>query len=977
MVLAPADFYAYSRATGVPVPEDPEERAQMAPEVLAFRRNQLVAPREESNLLQNLGLAAAGLGLAGLGAFGARRLLRRQPAAPKELISKQQPSEEAVYKIANLNKETPVQPSKEPPVGAQDNLTSFLRDLREREELRSIPRPTTPYRPGSIADRVARQMLESSEERNPESPSYISKLNERKAVRAQQNQELANAVRNALLSGEEQSGYDLSTPQVETAGKSSQQALNEAKERRQQRQPAPITRDWNQKLFDDRGMLRTEVILNHLGDDNVVPRSIAQQLMSSAIKDARGNILSFKDSNAVFTATRHVRENLLAHDYQNSIKNYLVTEPGDYQAIQSRGFGWSAKPALQTDVVTVQRGEEGKPEVVNISRRASGKFDVSDYEPLYLDEHGNLIRKSDIGTSGTPDASTGTGIGEEVGQAVAFVPREEVAKFVASPGATGSGTERYKGQGVGYAIGGVKEFGGGSGAGTSGDVKLLPVLSVDEHTEKGNVGYSDKTGNLYARVKAVALTGDERLQPLLDVDFGTYFYKHPVTGKYWKSPEEAANFVNQVHDQFNKTQLKNIQNQIESKDVYRGALEVALSDPAGRKRKTWVDPYDRLSMSDASTLSSHMQDVLLQKGVIQEAQTEDGAKYLRQTRYSVPEIINGQETKKWTLGLSNIGEFEVTAGKGKPNHYEYLQAVQNAYESLTGNRLADLDLALTLHQKKGGKFLGGSSSNPYLNKALTIANTITQVSGTGRQRVLEPGATDQLSERYGLGARVSERPSRTLPSRQTSIPLVSASFEPVYEWNEEKEIMEYLGEKAMYKTVTKEISPAEIGGRRLAAAMLDYRERSGQPMRRTDFSQMSLDIANQEGADPLEVQRQAMLAARGSGQARATGRMMQEGRRGLSAMDRISPAEEVAQTVAAYDFGETIGGDIEAAIQSSRAFEIDPELAARQAARAKIEPPGATETFSVDDQRVSELTAHALSQAHAQKKRRLGKRSKR
>lgn len=976
MVLAPADFYAYSRATGVPVPEDPEERAQMAPEVLAFRRNQLVAPREESNLLQNLGLAAAGVGAAGLGFLGARRLLRRQPASPEGLVSKRQPSNEAVREIANFNKETPVQPSKEPPVGVQNNLTSFLRDLREREELRSIPRPTTPYRPGSIADRVARQMLESSEERNPESPSYISKLNERKAVRAQQNQELADAVRNALLSGEEQSGYDLSTPQVETAGKSSQQALNEAKERRQQRQPAPITRDWNQKLFDDRGMLRTEVILNHLGDDNVVPRSIAQQLMSSAIKDARGNVLSFKDSNAVFTATRHVRENLLAHDYQDSIKNYLVTEPGDYQAIQSRGFGWSAKPASQTDVVTVQRGEEGKPEVVNISRKASGKFDVSDYEPLYLDEHGNLIRKSDIGTSGTPDASTGTGIGEEVGQAVAFVPREEVAKFVASPGATGSGTERYKGQGVGYAIGGVKEFGGSSGAGTSGEINPLPVLSVDEHIEQGSVGQSSN-GNIYAKVKPISLVGDSRLQTRLDQDYGNFFYKHPVTGKYWQSPEEAAAFVNQVHEQFNQKQLGQINTQLQTTEVYRGPLEVALSDPAARRRKTFVDPYQRLSATDESTLSSQMQDILLQKGVIQETQTEEGAKYLRQTRYSVPEIIDGKETKMWTLGLGHVGQFEPTLEQGKRNNYEYLQAVQNAYESLTGNRLADLDLAITLHQKKGGQFLGGPSANPYLNKALTIANTITQVAEPTRQRVLEPGATEQLSERYGLGASVSERPSRTLPSRQRTVPLVSASSEPVYEWNEEKGIMEYIGDQVNYRTINKEISPAEIGGKRLAAAMLDYRERSGRPMRRTDFSQMSLDIANQEGADPLEVQRHAMLAARGSGQARSTGRMMQEGRRGLSAMDRISPAEEVAQTVAAYDFGETIGGDIESAIESSRVPQIDPELAARQAERAKIEPPGTTETFSVNDQRLSETMAHLLSQSKAQRQRRSGKRGNR
>lgn len=83
MALSPADFYAYSRATGAPVPEDPEERAQMAPEVLEFRRNQLKAPEQESNPLAALGAAALGLGaLAGLG-FGARALMRRGQQIPK------------------------------------------------------------------------------------------------------------------------------------------------------------------------------------------------------------------------------------------------------------------------------------------------------------------------------------------------------------------------------------------------------------------------------------------------------------------------------------------------------------------------------------------------------------------------------------------------------------------------------------------------------------------------------------------------------------------------------------------------------------------------------------------------------------------------------------------------------------------------------------------------------------------------------
>ena len=83
MALSPADFYAYSNATGIPVPEDPQERARIAPDVIEFRRNQLKAPEQESNPLATLGAIAAGAGaLAGLG-FGARALLGRGRQIPQ------------------------------------------------------------------------------------------------------------------------------------------------------------------------------------------------------------------------------------------------------------------------------------------------------------------------------------------------------------------------------------------------------------------------------------------------------------------------------------------------------------------------------------------------------------------------------------------------------------------------------------------------------------------------------------------------------------------------------------------------------------------------------------------------------------------------------------------------------------------------------------------------------------------------------
>jgi hypothetical protein len=88
MALSPADFYSYSRATGAPIPEDPEERARMAPEVLEYRRNQLKAPRQEQQqgpdpLSVGLGIGIALAGGVG-GAYGLNKLLRGRGRAANE-----------------------------------------------------------------------------------------------------------------------------------------------------------------------------------------------------------------------------------------------------------------------------------------------------------------------------------------------------------------------------------------------------------------------------------------------------------------------------------------------------------------------------------------------------------------------------------------------------------------------------------------------------------------------------------------------------------------------------------------------------------------------------------------------------------------------------------------------------------------------------------------------------------------------------
>jgi len=80
MALSPADFAAYSRATGTPYPEDPEERAALAPAVRDFRQSQLRQTQSTSDGGGLAGLAAVGLGA--LGALAAvKGLSRRKPSA--------------------------------------------------------------------------------------------------------------------------------------------------------------------------------------------------------------------------------------------------------------------------------------------------------------------------------------------------------------------------------------------------------------------------------------------------------------------------------------------------------------------------------------------------------------------------------------------------------------------------------------------------------------------------------------------------------------------------------------------------------------------------------------------------------------------------------------------------------------------------------------------------------------------------------
>jgi hypothetical protein len=123
MALSPADFYAYSRATGTPFPENAEERAQIAPEVLEFRRNQLKRKEEDFNVTNALGTVAALAGI-GAGGYGLTQLFRKNTPIKKTYT----PSTEAESVVRKV---TSVLPSK---TTTPNNTGYTINDLWEDPE---------------------------------------------------------------------------------------------------------------------------------------------------------------------------------------------------------------------------------------------------------------------------------------------------------------------------------------------------------------------------------------------------------------------------------------------------------------------------------------------------------------------------------------------------------------------------------------------------------------------------------------------------------------------------------------------------------------------------------------------------------------------------------------------------------------------------------------------------------------------------
>jgi hypothetical protein len=102
MAISPADFYAFSQATGAPVPEDAESRARIAPQVMEWRRNQLKQPKEEGGLVDTLGKIALGAGALAAGIAGYRSLRGRAAVSPVNVAVQEEVVRRAAQPIPRL-----------------------------------------------------------------------------------------------------------------------------------------------------------------------------------------------------------------------------------------------------------------------------------------------------------------------------------------------------------------------------------------------------------------------------------------------------------------------------------------------------------------------------------------------------------------------------------------------------------------------------------------------------------------------------------------------------------------------------------------------------------------------------------------------------------------------------------------------------------------------------------------------------------
>jgi len=862
--------------------------------------------------------------------------------------------------------------------------------------------------------------------------SVVAQLNKRKALR----QQVLNQTRTSLdlEAGDAPlpEGFEFQTTQAEglqvdpgAVGKLAEQKLEEAKQRRQTPPPAPISESYRQALFDDKGLLKPEIIALHLGDENVFPGALGQELRDSlttvstieARKTGKLDKIVIANPGAHLRATQHVRNNLLAQDNANTIKEYLISG-GELQTPRTKGFGYTGTRSMNTEVVTITNNQ-GQQKILVSGPKAAARYDRSDLEPIYYDPATkSYVRKSDIGATQSVEGEAGSGIGEEIGQAIGFVPREQVEKFTTLPGTSASGKYlgedqpkttwsddlfenaineeleiQNKKQGVDYAIGGVKEFGSGKES-TSLEIQPRPLFNTHYEALDANKIKITNNGNAYLKVDKLTLLANPGTERYIDPQYGTLFV-NPYTGRQFSSPQEATDTYNRLTNNLNVKLIERAEKRISG--LERGEnlnLELSKSKTGQKNVVTRLNPnlvVEQVVTRGPSgetktsnvTLSQALRNELLNEGLLQEHRIinedgSEGARFFKQTRYQVPQdrtytdkTTGQQKASVLSFKDANLPPVDVNKSDeilSAKNNYLFLQGVNNALEKITGQRVKVIDQAITLGQDPEVEFLGGPGKNPILREALTVANTLANTSETSRIRMQEPGVDAGLGERYGLGAQESRRAQPSVPSRVQSVEfpvakvVTSTIKDPVTEELEEVSSFISTGQ-------TKSVSnaPETIGAKRLVSALNDYKQRTGKALNKANVLQFASSIAQQEQADVDELLIQASILAKGSGKQATVGRQMKQGRQALGLMDVISPEEEIAQTVLEYDFGETVGSDLAEALAATESQSPRATMTEAQQRRAQVEPPGLS----------AETLGNVMEQLRAQASRRSGKRRSR
>lgn len=925
----------------------------------------------------------------------------------------------------------------------QVNAVESGEDQFTGRQLRDIQRDTDTVKTSSSASVALPVIFNSERQISPQvqeaealtgrqatttqAPSVLSKIRKRRADSREERAEAYRLLRESLMDTGD--AIDVTELDPSRVGSLSAELLQKAKQRTQRSTPAPITQQYKDALFDADpsnpnilGLLKPEIIARNLGDTNVFPEELQQKLVAAMKPFARktGSMETLElDPSVHREATNHVIKNLLAEDNADSVKDYLLGS-GEYISPRTKGFGYTGTESEKTQIFTIAN-DKGNTEVKVSRPTSAARRTRSDLEPLFFDpDTGALLSKSDLGATQSAEGDVGSGIGQEIGQAVAFVPRKDVAPFVSLPGVSASGPEDVnKNQGTDYAIGGVKEFGTGekpskksdTGKKYSGDLSVSTLElfnAANDAVEAGKVKIS-QNGNVYVQVNSLM----RQANPALDYDegvskYGTLF-KNPLTGRNFTSAHEATGVYNQLANAVNKRLIAPAEANV-LKIENTENMRLLVNSPTNKSAYMNLNPnlvIDQVTRRTPSgetvtsevTLSQALRNVLLspavtdEKGsVVRDPRTgaplrglsliqehrvinddgTPGALFYKQSRYKVPEDFTyvdkeTQETRYKMLGLNDTSlPLAGLEEEGSKNNYLFLEGVNNALEKLTGRRVKIIDDALKIGALPDFHFYGGASKNPVLRQALTVANTLVQTSEPSRVRMRN--ADEGLGERYGLGATVSGPAQRTIPlagrgGKETVLPSQQVKQQRFTDpTTGEVSVQSVLGAGS---DVVRTISPEVAGAKRLSAALLDYRQRSGNPMKKQDVLDFASAIAQQEGADLNGLLLETANISKGRVQQTNISKQMTQGRRALSAMDVISPAEEVAQTVAAYDFNETIGSDIENAIQGARL--PNSPLTTEQLERAKVEPPGINQ----------EAVGNLMAQLMAQSKRRAGKRSNR